>query len=520
METATVSPSPPPWVLSPISDAFFLRLVGTTVAALVATSLLLSRGCGRPRAGMAVAVYGAAAFLFFLPRWLDAATNVVAPLPPLPPPTRDGGDPVAAAAPAAAALLRRSLLADAHGDTLLWGTRPVLGDDGPWGVSEDGVSPLGVVAGAAAAWRAVVAPRLPAGLPYVTARSGHADVARLRAAGVGLATWAVVTTSPWGMNAERNDDPVRWGADRVGVKAALELWPPWEAVSRLGRVRHQARRLRAAVRDGGGRVVQLRSRGDLARHVDAWRGGRAAATTSTGGDAELNGSVATLGVVLGVEGVQCLDGRLDHIDVLARLGVRVLGLSHFHDTPAGGSSAGRVQGGLTPWGRDLLRRAVAHGMVVDLAHASTALIVDVLALPPAERPPVMVSHTGFSALCPSPRNVDDDTVRAVVAAGGVVGVTFFDAGGCVGREHPPGSPAEGAALFASVVDAVVHAVAVAGPAGVMLGSDWDGAVRVAVGPGQLGRLAAALLAVGLEESVVAGVMGGNYVDFLLRSLPV
>lgn len=513
MDAAAVSPSPLPRVLAPISDAFFLRLVGTAVAALVATSLLLSRGCGRPRAGLAVAVYGGAAFLFFLPRWLDAATNVVVPLPPL----RDDDAGVVAAAPAAAALLRRSLLADAHADTLLWGTRPVLGDDHPWAVSEDGETPLGAVAGAAAAWRAVVAPRLPAGVPYVTARSGHADVARLRAAGVGLATWAVVTTSPWGMNTERNDDPVGWGADRVGVKAALELWPPWEAVSRLGRVRVQARRLRAAVRDGGGRVVQLRSGGDLGRHVDEWRGGRASAAGWGGGGA--NGSVATLGVVLGVEGVQCLDGRVDNVDVLHRLGVRVLGLTHFHDTPAGGSAAGRVQGGLTPWGRDLLRRAVAHGMVVDLAHASAALIADVLVLPPDDRPPVMVSHTGFSALCPSPRNVDDDTVRAVVAAGGVVGVTFFDAGGCVGREHPPGSPGEGTALFAAVVDAVLHAVAVAGPAAVMLGSDWDGAVRVAVGPGQLGRLAAALLARGLEESVVAGVMGGNYVDFLLRSLP-
>ncbi|GAB0497586.1 hypothetical protein MMPV_008921 [Pyropia vietnamensis] len=453
-------------------------------------------------------------FFFFLPRWLDAATNMVVPLPP-------PRDDAASSQDAAAALLRRSLLADAHGDTLLWGTRPVLGDDARWALSEDGVTPLGLVSGAAAAWQAVVAPRLPPGIPYVTAPAGHADVSRLRGAGVGLATWAVVTTSPWGMNAERNDDPTWWGSDRVGVKAALELWPPWAAASRLGRVLYQARRLHAAVRDGRGHVVQLRWRRQLAMHVDKWRGGResATATAVAKGGPELNESVATLGVILGVEGAQCLDGRLGNIDVLHSVGVRVLGLSHFHDTPAGGSAAGREQGGLTPWGRSLLRRAVALGMVVDLAHASTALLTDVLALPAAERPPVMISHTGFSALCPSPRNVDDDTVRAVVAAGGVVGVTFFDAGGCVGRDYPPGSPGEGAALFAAVVDAVVHAVSVAGPRGVVLGSDWDGAVRVAIGPGELERLAAALLERGMEEAVVEGVMGENYVDFLQRSLP-
>eukprot|EP00168_Porphyra_purpurea_P010099 TRINITY_DN2487_c0_g1_i2.p3 TRINITY_DN2487_c0_g1~~TRINITY_DN2487_c0_g1_i2.p3 ORF type:complete len:158 (-),score=52.36 TRINITY_DN2487_c0_g1_i2:597-1070(-) len=147
-------------------------------------------------------------------------------------------------------------------------------------------------------------------------------------------------------------------------------------------------------------------------------------------------------------------------------------------------------------------------------------MADVLGLPDGERPPVMLSHTGLAAHCPSPRNVDDATVRAVVASGGVVGVTFFDAGGCVGAGgHPVGSPTEGPALFAAVVAGIVHAVAVAGPTGVMLGSDWDGAVRVSIGPGELVRLTAALLDAGLDEGAVEGVLGRNYVDFLGRSLP-
>ena len=502
--------TPPPFPLTPASDAFVVRFIGTAVAVLAITSLLLARTFQRPRAGLAVAAYGTAALLAVLPRWLDATTNSLALLPPL-------ATPLPAAA---VALHARALVADAHADLLLWGTRSILGTDGMPFRTADGKSPVGLVSAAAIVWQSYVAPYLPPGLPYLTAPVGQTDVARLRAGGVGLATLAVVTTAPWRMNTQANDDPVRWGADRVGVKAALELWPPWEAASRLGRVRNQARRLHEAVLSSRGRVVHLRSRGDLETHVAAWKAGRAGGAAAPATAGPPNGSVPTLGVVLAVEGVQCLVGQLANLDVLYAIGVRVLGLAHFHDTEAGGSSAGRAKGGLTPWGWALLRRAKEAGFIIDLAHASAATIADVLGLPDDERPPVMVSHTGLDAQCPSPRNVDDATVRAVVAAGGVIGVTFFDAGGCVARGgHPVGSPTEGPALFDAVVAGIVHAVTVAGPSGVMLGSDWDGAVRVSIGPGELVRLTAALLDAGLDEGDVEGVLGRNYVDFLGRSLP-
>ena len=66
-------------------------------------------------------------------------------------------------------------------------------------------------------------------------------------------------------------------------------------------------------------------------------------------------------------------------------------------------------------------------MIVDLAHASPALITEVLAM---ARKPVIVSHTGVQGTCKGPRNLTDDALRAVAANNGVVGIGYWDAAVC------------------------------------------------------------------------------------------
>jgi microsomal dipeptidase-like Zn-dependent dipeptidase len=206
---------------------------------------------------------------------------------------------------------------------------------------------------------------------------------------------------------------------------------------------------------------------------------------------------------LAIEGAQALDDDLDNLDILARAGYRMLSPAHFFDTPYGGSAHGVVQGGLTELGRDLLSRAEAAGVVMDVAHASSATIDDVLSV--AVRP-VVASHTGVRAAVPGVRNLPDDQVRGIAATGGLVGIGFWPVA-CGGDDA------------AAIARSVVSAIELAGVDHVGLGSDFDGAVPTPFDASGMPLLTEALLAEGLSDTDIAAVMGGNAVRILAATLP-
>jgi microsomal dipeptidase-like Zn-dependent dipeptidase len=208
--------------------------------------------------------------------------------------------------------------------------------------------------------------------------------------------------------------------------------------------------------------------------------------------------------MLTVEGAHALDGKVENLDTLAALGVRMIGLAHFFDNEFAGSSAGVAQGGLTPRGRELMTRMEARGILVDVAHTSPKSIDDVLAM--ATRP-VVVSHTGVKGTCESPRNLSDEQLRRIAATGGVVGIGYWDGALCADI-----SPA-------SFARAVVHAIGVAGIDHVALGSDFDGATKTRFDASQLAVITDALLAAGLDSAAIAKVEGGNAIALLRRTLP-
>lgn len=113
--------------------------------------------------------------------------------------------------------------------------------------------------------------------------------------------------------------------------------------------------------------------------------------------------------LLALEGASALEGKVGNLDVLFRVGLRVLGVTHFFDTEMGGSMSGIDKGGLTKWGREVVERMVDLRMIVDVAHASDRVVEDLVAM--ESRPCVMLSHTGVRAICESQRNVDDEHMR-------------------------------------------------------------------------------------------------------------
>lgn len=311
---------------------------------------------------------------------------------------------------------------------------------------------------------------------------GHSDLPRLQAGHVGLQVFSTVTKTPRNMNFERNAGD----SDNITALVIAQRWPVRTWTSLLERALYQSERLHEAAKGSAGAIRIVRTQSDLRDVVNL--------------QARERGSLAA---VLATEGLHPLEGRLDNVDRLYDAGFRIAGLTHFFDNEIGGSAHGMEKGGLTPFGREVIKRLESRKMLVDLAHASPRLIDDVLAM--AKRP-VLVSHTGVKGTCPGPRNLSDNHIKSIAATGGVIGIAYFDGAVCE-------------LSAAAIVKAIRHTVAVAGVKHVALGSDFDGAIRVAFDTTGLSLITQELQRSGFSESDIADIMGGNVRRLLLEYLP-
>jgi len=311
---------------------------------------------------------------------------------------------------------------------------------------------------------------------------GHVDIPRLIEGNVALQVLAATTKSPRHLNIERNDDRT----DDVLLLALAQGWPPSTWRRLLPRALHLAARAETMAARSGGRFTIIRSRADLA----AYEAARLADPAITAG-------------LLAIEGAHALDGDPANVEVVADAGFRMMSPSHFFDNAFGGSAHGLEKTGLTDAGREMVRRMEARGMLVDVAHASSATIDDVLAM--AMRP-VVASHTGVRGTADNARNLSDAHVRGIAETGGLLGIGFWPTA-CGGEDA------------ASIARAIRYAVGLAGVEQVGLGSDFDGAVPVPFDATGLVQLTDALIDSGFDDDDIAKVMGGNARRVLADNLP-
>jgi len=206
---------------------------------------------------------------------------------------------------------------------------------------------------------------------------------------------------------------------------------------------------------------------------------------------------------LGIEGMQVLRGQLSNVDKLYDAGVRMMAPVHFFDNRLGGSAHGIQKGGLTNFGRKVIRKMEEKHMIVDLAHASPTLIDDVLAM---ATQPVVVSHTGVKGTCDNIRNLSDRHLKLIAEKGGLIGIAAFQQADC-GLEATATAKA---LAYASHLVGVEH---------VALGSDFDGAVRTHYDITGYPLLVDALLHEGFSHQQIALIMGENVLSFLMNQLP-
>jgi microsomal dipeptidase-like Zn-dependent dipeptidase len=310
----------------------------------------------------------------------------------------------------------------------------------------------------------------------------HVDVPRLIEGGIALEGLAVCTKVPRGVNLDRNDDRT----DDVTLLALAQRWPTATWRSLLARALYHAERARDMARRSDGRLSLIGSQADLARYL-ARR--------------ELDRGITA--AFLTIEGAHALDGDPANVDVLADAGFRMMSPTHFFDNAFAGSAHGLERGGLTAAGREMIARMEARSTIVDVAHASSRTIDDILAV--ANRP-VVASHTGVRRSFDSVRNLPDAQVRGIAATGGLVGIGFWPT--ATGGDDP-----------ASIVRTIRAAVELVGTNHVGLGSDFDGAVPTPFDATGIVQLTDALLDAGFAEAEIAAIMGGNAIRLLSTALP-
>ncbi|BAS27645.1 dipeptidase [Limnochorda pilosa] len=288
---------------------------------------------------------------------------------------------------------------------------------------------------------------------------GHVDLPRLLEAGVTLQVFAL------------------WAPDRGGPAGYLP--------HALRQVAHFWR----TVEGSKGRLRPVLSRRDL----DA-----------------LQPAQGVVGGLLSIEGGEILQGQLEMLEVLHRLGVRALGLTwNNRNALADGCRDAESGGGLTRFGRAVVAACGKLGVTLDVSHLSERGFWDLLEL---SEGPVIASHSNAQAVHDHPRNLTDGQLVALAQRGGVVGLNF----------HPGFLTDSERCTSSDLIRHALHIADVAGPEHLGLGSDFDGISRTPEDLPDvtaLPRLTEALLAAGFTEDQLRGILGGNFRRVFQTTLP-
>ncbi|MCW1382401.1 dipeptidase [Novosphingobium sp. KCTC 2891] len=310
---------------------------------------------------------------------------------------------------------------------------------------------------------------------------GHVDLPRLEEGRVALQVFSSVSKTPRGLNYDANGAD----SDQLTALVVAQTQPVRTWFSLAERSLWHARKLDRAVAESHGRLVKVTGAAGIDQLV-----------------ARRGANPDPVGALLSIEGLHDLEGKAGNLDRFYAAGFRMASLTHFFDNELAGSMHGLKKGGLTPFGRDIVRRMEQKGMIVDIAHLSHAGVADVLAM---ARRPVVTSHGGVQATCAVNRNLTDDEIRGVARTGGIIGIGYWEAAVC------DTSPR-------AVAKAMRHVRDLVGIDHVALGSDFDGATTTRFDTSQLVQVTQALIDEGFSDDEIRAAMGGNALRILRAGL--
>ena len=127
-----------------------------------------------------------------------------------------------------------------------------------------------------------------------------------------------------------------------------------------------------------------------------------------------------IGAILTLEGCDAIGSDIMKLKTLLRLGVSAVGLTwNYANAVADGALEPRG-GGLSVFGREVIKLLNKQKTWVDVSHLSENGFWDVMEL--ANQ--AYASHSNTYTLCPHPRNLRDDQIKALIELNSVMGITF------------------------------------------------------------------------------------------------
>jgi membrane dipeptidase len=120
-----------------------------------------------------------------------------------------------------------------------------------------------------------------------------------------------------------------------------------------------------------------------------------------------------------LESATPIENELDRVDVLYGLGIRSMGITYSESNALGSGLKETGDGGLTQFGRQVVRRMNQLGLTIDTAHCGDQTAADAIACSDA---PTVISHVGARALWNTSRMMPDDVLKACADKGGAIGV--------------------------------------------------------------------------------------------------
>lgn len=181
-------------------------------------------------------------------------------------------------------------------------------------------------------------------------------------------------------------------------------------------------------------------------------------------DVEKNDENGQISAFLTIEEGGIVDSDMERLHRLYEEGVRLMTLTWNYENCIGypnSRDAEIMNRGLKPFGMDVVEEMNRLGMLIDVSHLSDGGFWD--ALQRSEKP-VVASHSNARALCPHPRNLSDEMIRALSEQGGIIGLNlypyFVRNDGVITTEH--------------LADHLCHMYQVGGEDVLAIGTDFDG----------------------------------------------
>lgn len=212
--------------------------------------------------------------------------------------------------------------------------------------------------------------------------------------------------------------------------------------------------------------------------------------------------------LLTIEGGCILHGKTENLHTLYDKGIRCITLTWNYANELGDGAKESEHGGLTSFGREIVRLMQEKGMIVDASHADEKTFRDIIDV---SVKPIIASHSNAAAVWENPRNLKNDQLKAISDIGGVIGVNFYTK--FIGE---PGNTDSD-----SLIRHIEHICEVAGEDAVGLGADFDGMESLPVdvkGVESLDIILNKLARKNYSETVIRKIAGENFLRVMREIL--